>query len=254
MAVDLLGKLAPRTLPRVGKTVQSLFGPLAVLRGELGDQAIAAAYWTQFGVQSSGGVVDQWDDARGAGYGPSLLATLTARPTWTPATGLIGFDGVNDVLEGTGGGLTGAGFTAHSLVIIGTLPLATTGTTLGETSLAGAASGIRLRWNSTPSVESVTSAVAALFPAPGTGLRAIHGRARQNAANIDTGCVTGSGVEVTASAIGTAVAVSRLTLGCTRAAALFGAYSVMAALVIRDGTGASRPAINRFAAALGASL
>jgi hypothetical protein len=64
-----------------------------------GDAVVPAIYDTRFGITTSGGMIDAWDDARGAaGYGPQLAQTLTKRPAWDAVNKIITFDGSNDQL------------------------------------------------------------------------------------------------------------------------------------------------------------
>lgn len=76
-----------------------LTGDLAQCIAQLGgDAAVPACYDVRGGVTVVSGVVSQWDDARGAGYGPSLVAAGAARPAWDDANQLVTFDGVDDTL------------------------------------------------------------------------------------------------------------------------------------------------------------
>lgn len=63
-----------------------------------GNAAVLAIYDTRFGVTSTGGMVDSWADARGAGFGPTLTGAGATRPAWDATNKIITGDGVDDVL------------------------------------------------------------------------------------------------------------------------------------------------------------
>lgn len=82
-----------------------------------GDSVVLAFYDARNNVTSSGGVVDAWDDTRGgAGYGPQLTSSGTARPAY--ASSVITGDGVDDVLKSSASA-TFAINGACSLIVIG---------------------------------------------------------------------------------------------------------------------------------------
>jgi hypothetical protein len=61
-----------------------------------GNAAVPAIYDGRLGVTVGGGVVSAWADARGGGFGPSLVASGTKQPSFT--VDHLVFDGVNNVL------------------------------------------------------------------------------------------------------------------------------------------------------------
>lgn len=65
-----------------------------------GDTHVLGFYDVRGGVHVTAGVVFQWDDIRGSsGFGPSLVATGTARPAWDATNLLITGDGVTNNLS-----------------------------------------------------------------------------------------------------------------------------------------------------------
>jgi len=69
---------------------------LSAIESALGS-GLVALYDGRVGVTSSAGVVSNWSDARGAGFGPALVATGTAQPSYN-GTNKLTFDGVDDFL------------------------------------------------------------------------------------------------------------------------------------------------------------
>lgn len=111
--------LLPTGVPLIGDEI-------AYLRANIvgGDAPMKALYSRLFGITTSSGVVDQWDDARGGGFGPSLLSTGTQRPAWDSVNSLITFDGVDDFLASAASALFDLSG-AKTLALIAALPSTT---------------------------------------------------------------------------------------------------------------------------------
>jgi len=83
-------ELVQRRRHRGGSPVTSV----SFLQGNIsgGDATILGLYEATSGITQASNLVSQWDDARGAaGFGPSLTASGSAKPTW---------DGVNMLVSG----------------------------------------------------------------------------------------------------------------------------------------------------------
>lgn len=236
---------------RLRRQRRNSFTALDKLLNALPEASILGIYYTDVGVQNSGGFVDSFDDCRGAsGFGPSLVNTLTARPAWDNVGKLINFDGVNDFLRGAN--FPGGTFNDHTFMVVGTVPLTVTNTVYGMTSIGAATTGLQLDWQNTPSIRAVSAGPFAVFPAPGAGLRAIIGRLLRVGGNGTAGIQIGNAAEVTStSAIGNA-ACDTVTIGATRATASFGLFSLRAVVLLREASGAYNAALSAFATSLGA--
>lgn len=89
-----------------------------------GNAQVPGFYDVRIGITASGGLVDSWADARGAGFGPQLAAAGAARPTWDATNLLVVAGAATDLAsaEVTGFDISGA----KGLVFIGAAPLNST--------------------------------------------------------------------------------------------------------------------------------
>lgn len=235
-------------------------GPIAALRSELGDAAIAGLYVMGSGQSTTGGVLDSWADARGAGFGPTLSAAGSARPA-VDADGIVTFDGTDDYLRATDGALANITAGSAAIVLIGTIPtyvasnvhaaILSTGTTVHTRTLRTSAVSYR--------GYAGASAFGAIDPSALTGVRVIHARRTQSGGNAVPGIRAGSAAEATAAASAVAVTTpDRFTVGASAAdvATEFGAM-VVRAIVVYNGdyaSGTQYESVNRFGASLGATI
>jgi hypothetical protein len=70
---------------------------VARLVADLG--SVAAIYDARVGVTASGNAVTRWDDARGAGFGPSLIVHGEGAPTYNPVAGTVTGSGTSGLVS-----------------------------------------------------------------------------------------------------------------------------------------------------------
>lgn len=92
-------------------------GAAALIAALGGNASVPAIYDVRSGLTTSGGFVDSWADARGAGFGPTLSQSdNTRKPAWDGT--VVTFDGVDDNLFSAASSLFDlAG--AYSIVLVG---------------------------------------------------------------------------------------------------------------------------------------
>lgn len=126
-----------------GEASESVGGPggpiadITALITALGGNALVPAFYDgRLNVTASGGVASQWQDARGAGFGPNLTAAGTAQPSYIGTDHLV-FDGVNNQMVSA----AVAAFDLSSpisLVFVSSAAAAVNGQNMGAISDAGA--------------------------------------------------------------------------------------------------------------------
>lgn len=205
-----------------------------------GDGSVAAVYDVRFlgTLTQAGGLVSQWDDVRGVGFGPSLLASGTARPTYS-AAGLV-FDGSANGLRAVGSTALGATPDDSILAVVGVMPAATNAAqrtfaslSVGAVSisiaLVVAATATALRIARTSYTNTDDGTVTGL-----SGTRVIYGR---HASSGVLGGRVGTGTETTTANTFATQVPNRLTVGANHNASLanFMDYTCKAVVVCRGG-------------------
>jgi hypothetical protein len=204
--------------------------------------------------------VGSWADARGASaYAPALVqSTADAKPVYSASARTITFDGTDDYLRATSA--TWNTITAAcAVIVVGTLP-----STVGSEErvlevAAGDGTNViglnRAASNGNPSAFVVGVATASITAAAGT--RVFHGRrTAASGGNVTVGARLGAETEVTSTGAGADKTANAITLGASRATALFADTIVRSLLVLKGGyTSAQQVAVNEWARAVhGASI